>query len=507
MTTLLGTPVARRAVLGAAVPIGSTLVMGNTSIAAPPQQAVIDLLPKPRFRLSPYLYMQFMEPLGTTDGSVEASWNHLTRSWRADLVEATEMLAPPMLRWGGLFSAYYRWREGVGPRDRRRPMHNLMWGGIESNQIGTDEFLDFCGLVGAEPLMCVNFESEGDAQWAVNRLGERRAGSAQEAAEWVAYCNSPTHAERAANGHLHPRPVRYWQIGNETSYRSERFSKAVAIGKTIEFARAMRSVDKNLKLIAWGDSGWGPDMLAEAGELVDMLAFHHLFDPGPACRDTRFRREPGAAWASLMESVSKHDRKIEEIRAQTGKNGLALTEAHYQIGGRNRGDLNSTWAAGVAFARMQNVHQRHGDVLQVANLGDFCGTRWQTNVVMLPTPAGKAYLMPVGKVAALYRAHAGSEAISLASTPPGLDAVASRSGDRLFVHAVNTNLADGVSCRLTVGGRTPKLLRMHQLSSADPFAEIISAQDDPVTLETRVLAPAEPLRFPAASVTAVEVQL
>ena len=32
--------------------------------------------PTPLFELSPYLYMQFMEPLGATDGSVEAAWDH-----------------------------------------------------------------------------------------------------------------------------------------------------------------------------------------------------------------------------------------------------------------------------------------------------------------------------------------------------------------------------------------------------------------------------------------------
>src|SRR3546814_6879046 len=72
-------------------------------------------------------------------------------------------------------------------------MHNLMWGGVETSQIGTDEFLDFCGLIGAEPLMCVNFASEGDPKWAVNALGEHRAGDAQEAADWVRYCNAATH--------------------------------------------------------------------------------------------------------------------------------------------------------------------------------------------------------------------------------------------------------------------------------------------------------------------------
>jgi len=31
--------------------------------------------PRPLFDLSPYLYMQFMEPLGKTDGSVAAAWD------------------------------------------------------------------------------------------------------------------------------------------------------------------------------------------------------------------------------------------------------------------------------------------------------------------------------------------------------------------------------------------------------------------------------------------------
>src|SRR5262245_10976144 len=58
--------------------------------------------PKPLFELSPYLYMQFMEPLGATDGSVEAAWDHARDQWREDVVEVTRGLAPPMIRWGGI---------------------------------------------------------------------------------------------------------------------------------------------------------------------------------------------------------------------------------------------------------------------------------------------------------------------------------------------------------------------------------------------------------------------
>src|SRR5689334_17241462 len=116
---------------------------GSSSLAAQRQDGraiVVD--PTPLFELSPYLYMQFMEPLGATDGSVEAAWDHGRDAWRDDVVEVTRELEPTMMRWGGIFADFYRWREGVGPRDSRRPMLNLLWGGIESNQVGTAEFVD-----------------------------------------------------------------------------------------------------------------------------------------------------------------------------------------------------------------------------------------------------------------------------------------------------------------------------------------------------------------------------
>ena len=107
--------------------------------------ASLEIDTMPLYELSPYLYMQFMEPLGATDSSVEAAWDHLRDAGDADVVEATRELEPTMLRWGGIYTDFYRWREGVGPREKRPPMVNLMWGGIESNQVGTAEFVDFAG--------------------------------------------------------------------------------------------------------------------------------------------------------------------------------------------------------------------------------------------------------------------------------------------------------------------------------------------------------------------------
>src|SRR5471030_3319834 len=113
----------------------------------------IQIDPTPTFKLSPYLYMQFMEPLGTTDGSVAAAWDHQRNVWRKDVVDAANELNPTMMRWGGCLSSFYRWKEAVGPRAQRTPMLNVLWGGTESNQVGTDEFLDFCSQTRAEPLL------------------------------------------------------------------------------------------------------------------------------------------------------------------------------------------------------------------------------------------------------------------------------------------------------------------------------------------------------------------
>ena len=127
--------------------------------------------------------MQFMEPLGTTDSSGEAARDFLQDCWREDVVEAARELAPTLLRWGGILSSYYRWKEAVGPVEQRTPMRNLLWGGVESNRIGTTEFVDFCHQVGAEPLICVNFESDGRKRWSNPPGGEMRSARPEEAAE------------------------------------------------------------------------------------------------------------------------------------------------------------------------------------------------------------------------------------------------------------------------------------------------------------------------------------
>ena len=187
--------------------------------------------PRPLFDISPYLYMQFMEPLGVTDSSVDACWDWNRDDWRMDFVELVRDLAPDVIRWGGSFIKNYKWREGVGPPAERPVSRNYVWGGVTTNRVGTGEFVDLCHRVGAEPLMNVNFLSGGHPDYR-GAGGDSRVGDAAEAADWVSYANDPDNRERLAHGIKEPCTIKLWQIGNETSYGSRGFTLDEAVKHT-----------------------------------------------------------------------------------------------------------------------------------------------------------------------------------------------------------------------------------------------------------------------------------
>jgi len=466
----------------------------------------ISIDPKPQFELSPWLYMQFMEPLGVTDSSVEASWDHGRQRWKPELIEITRDLAPGMVRWGGLLSAYYRWRETVGPRNQRKPMYNICWGGIETNQVGTAEFVDFCKMVGADPLMCVNFESEGDPLFRKTPMGDDRCGNAQEAAEWVDYCNNPHNALRRKHGFADPLRIDVWQIGNETSYSKKRFDRDTAVRKTIEFADAMRKTDPSIKLIAWGEHDRAEAMIKNAGDKIDYIAFHHMFDPGAPIRDNDYRKDPAETWEVLMNAYKIHERKINRMREQVVpyQVPLALTECHLSVPGRNRCEVLSTWAAGCCYARMANLHERHGDLLKIATLADFCGTRWLVNAVMIPVPDGRPYLMPVAKVMALYRRYSGRQFLQTTSASDLLDVTGSRTGDTFYLHIVNTSRTRSVPVEFRIDGMKIISAKVHEISE-DPMYEIIRAENDRLQPREKVVGADATYSVSPSSVTAVEL--
>lgn len=151
-----------------------------------------------------------------------------------------------MAKWpGGNFVSAYDWYDGIGDRDKRPPRPQPMWGNrIESNDMGIEEFVAFCRLLGAEPYVAVN-----------SGFGEARV-----AAEEVEYCNGSTDTRlgklRAENGYPEPFGIRLWCIGNEMYgyWQFGHMSLNQYWVKHNDFAEAMKKVDPGIKVTSSGAS-------------------------------------------------------------------------------------------------------------------------------------------------------------------------------------------------------------------------------------------------------------
>jgi alpha-N-arabinofuranosidase len=183
----------------------------------------VEILPEETIGvISPDIYGHFTEHLGGCiyDGIWVGETSRVPNvgGIRKDLVDALQRLKPPVIRWpGGCFADSYNWRDGVGPM-AERPRRTNFWAASEylakgpdgpqkydPNHFGTNEFVRFCRLAGAEPYLAANLRSLPPRDFY----------------EWIEYCNSPagttTLADlRAAGGDREPLNVRYWGVGNES---------------------------------------------------------------------------------------------------------------------------------------------------------------------------------------------------------------------------------------------------------------------------------------------------
>jgi alpha-N-arabinofuranosidase len=125
----------------------------------------------------------------------------------------------------------------------------------------------------------------------------------------------------------------------------------------------------------------------------------------------------------------------------------------------------------------------------------------------VPKSQGRAYLQPVARVMRLYRHHIGSHAIAVKRAPDGLDTVASRSGDTIFLHVVNTRRTRAVKASFQVEGRGIRNGRVYEIAD-DPLVEVTYLNSAEVmrVMEKPIGQPAV-WEFPAASVSAIELNL
>src|SRR3989454_632958 len=160
------------------------------------------------------IFGQFIEHLGRCIyGGIYDEGSPLAdaRGFRTDVLDAVRPLRIPILRWpGGNSVSGYHWLDGVGPRDKRPRRSELAWYAEESNRFGTDEFIEYCRVLGTEPFICVNMGS----------------GTMDEAQAWVEYCNGTSNTSWAnlRRQHGHPEPYRY-----ATVFQSHQAERAIRV--------------------------------------------------------------------------------------------------------------------------------------------------------------------------------------------------------------------------------------------------------------------------------------
>ena len=192
---------------------------------------------------------------------------------RLDIVDALKKLKIPVLRWpGGCFADNYHWKDGVGPKSQRKATENFSWGGVrEDNSFGTNEFLEMCEMMGAEPYLAVNVGG----------------GTVQEAADWVKYVNHKNGTGhltdlREQSGRKTPWNVKYWGIGNESWDCGGHMTPEYYANLYKQYVTFMTSYGNSEKLfrIAVGPGGanyeWTDVVMKNIPvKLIDGLSLHH----------------------------------------------------------------------------------------------------------------------------------------------------------------------------------------------------------------------------------------
>ncbi|MFL6447759.1 MAG: alpha-N-arabinofuranosidase [Bryobacteraceae bacterium] len=298
---------------------------------------------------------------------------------------------------GGNFLSGWSWYDSVGDIDKRPPMFDHAWNAMQTNDVGMDEFMTLCKLIGVEPYVTVN----------------AGFGDAHSAAEEVEYMNGPAStrlgAMRARNGHPEPYHVKIWNIGNEPwgTFQLGYTDLKYYVLKHNEFAKAMRKVDPSITLIAsakmlentflkgelrakyagnlqplyGSDVDWTGGILAHCWGNFDGIAEHWYEQPGRYFDLKRARSLPPDAptddawvkvdttqleWARHAGDVVR--RKAEEWEGyqqrfpamRDKKIFLSIDEYAYFGGGRGGGpNLKLALAYGMLFNEML----RHTDFL------------------------------------------------------------------------------------------------------------------------------------------------
>lgn len=392
------------------------------------------------------------------------------RGMRADTLKLLKELDAPIYRWpGGNFVSGYEWRDGIGDRDRRPTRKNPAWQGIDSNDFGLHEFLDFCKEIGTEPEIVV---STG-------------FGDSYSAAQQVEYVNgasdTPMGKLRTANGRKDPWNVLWWSIGNEM-YGSWQLGHIPLSQYTIkhnDFVRRMKAVDPKIKLIAVGDSGsgWTKGMFEQSSADMNLISEHFYCQERPGVYG-----HTSQIADQIRAKVRTHRELMGAVSQVKGKNiRISMDEWNYWYGPHVFGELGTRyfWKDGMGIARGLHEFYRASDVVFMANYAQT------VNVIgCIKTSPTHAEMETTGLILALYRRHFGTIPVEVSGAPEPLDVSAALTSDRkaLTLAVVNAT-AEAVDLPVQFAGN-PKLQAGQVWTIANPDPQAYNDPGSPRKVDT-----------------------
>ena len=425
-----------------------------------------------------------------------------------DEVAMAKSMETSLVRFGGNFTSGYHWRDGIGSRQKRVTMLNIAWGIPEYDTFGTDEFLRFCDLIGAEPQIALNLGS----------------GTPQEAADWVRYVNE----------HWHQHGGLLWELGNELwgDWNVGWPTTDEIAGRTLAFSKAVHAVDPTARLIATGGdpewfSSWNAHQLSNPAGTFDYLSTHFVVTNTQtklAHPSTDFMTQAAFALpVELGRKLRADQQQIDENPAFAHRAHVAFTEWLF-VGNRDGVPSFRNMGGAVDTAGFFNMLMRNSDVLPISDMTgimEFAGI-WKNHGQVYGAPGYYAFRMystahPATPVEAIsdagsYSVKNGIERLPEIDDVPYLDVTAAldESKKALSIFCVNRSLdidipAD-VVVRDFVGSGSAEVQTLRSASISDENDDDEPERVLPVTNEEKVSNGHLRHIFPHESVTVITLR-
>lgn len=425
-----------------------------------------------------------------------------------EMIAMSRDLKTPIVRFGGNFTSAYHWRDGVGPRDKRISMLNAAWGIPEYNQFGTDEFLRFCQLIGAEPQIALN-------------LG---TGTPQEAADWVQYVNA--HWADHSGGLL-------WELGNELwgDFQVGYPTLPRVADRTASFSEAVRKVDPKARLIATGGdpdsfAKWNAAQLASAPETFNYLSTHFVVTTNAVQAP---HPSPDFIAQSTFALPVELERRLRNMRQQFQDSGrgdrvkTAFTEWLFWSPEDAISPRYDNMGGAVGTGGFLNMLLKNAELVPISDMTGIIefGGIWKKRGRVFGVPAYWVFRMYSNADATrlvethsngeTYDIEEGSTRLPKIADVPYLDVVAALNGSatKLTLFCVNRHLTRDLETRINIKGFRPSKATAHSVFAGSIYEKNDETQPQhifPQEASFRITADHFKYTFRHESVTVIEFE-